>query len=170
MTTTVHVLRHGEVFNPEGILYGRAPGFHLSDRGLAMAERVAERTASFDITHVVASPLERAQETAGAAAWRVREGAGQAADTFRQTLDNNPMAVAAACLGVGLAVGLLVPETQQERRLMGETRHRLGEKVQETAADVGRKVQAVAREAAGAAKEAAQDEAATQGLAPSEPV
>jgi len=64
MTTIVHVLRHGEVFNPGGILYGRAPGFHLSDRGLAMAERVAERTASFDITHVVASPLERAQETA----------------------------------------------------------------------------------------------------------
>jgi broad specificity phosphatase PhoE len=64
MTTTVHVLRHGEVFNPEGILYGRAPGFHLSDRGQAMAERVAERTASFDITHVVASPLERAQQTA----------------------------------------------------------------------------------------------------------
>lgn len=63
-TTTVHVLRHGEVYNPEGILYGRAPGFHLSDRGRAMAERVAERTATFDITHVVASPLERAQETA----------------------------------------------------------------------------------------------------------
>jgi broad specificity phosphatase PhoE len=62
--TIVHVLRHGEVYNPEGILYGRAPGFHLSDRGRAMAERVAERTASFDITHVVASPLERAQETA----------------------------------------------------------------------------------------------------------
>ncbi|RNL62278.1 histidine phosphatase family protein [Nocardioides marmoriginsengisoli] len=64
-TTIVHVLRHGEVYNPEGILYGRAPNFHLSDRGIAMAERVAERTADRDITYVVASPLERAQETAG---------------------------------------------------------------------------------------------------------
>lgn len=64
MTTTVHLLRHGEVFNPEGILYGRAPGFYLSDRGLAMAERVAERIGDRDITHVVASPLERAQQTA----------------------------------------------------------------------------------------------------------
>ena len=63
-TTTVHLLRHGEVFNPEGILYGRAPGFNLSDRGLAMAERVAERIGDRDITHVVASPLERAQQTA----------------------------------------------------------------------------------------------------------
>lgn len=64
MTTTVHVLRHGEVYNPQGILYGRAPGFVLSDRGVAMAERVAERIGHRDITHVVASPLERAQQTA----------------------------------------------------------------------------------------------------------
>jgi len=64
-TTTVHLLRHGEVYNPQGILYGRAPGFSLSDRGLAMAERVAERVGERDISHVVASPLERAQQTAG---------------------------------------------------------------------------------------------------------
>ncbi|MFL6157009.1 MAG: histidine phosphatase family protein [Marmoricola sp.] len=70
-TTTVHVLRHGEVYNPEGILYGRAPNFHLSDRGTAMAERVAERIGDRDITHVVSSPLERAQETAAPIA-RVR--------------------------------------------------------------------------------------------------
>ncbi|MBO9522457.1 MAG: histidine phosphatase family protein [Nocardioidaceae bacterium] len=62
--TTVHLLRHGEVYNPEGILYGRAPGFFLSDRGLAMAERVAERIGDRDISYVVASPLERAQQTA----------------------------------------------------------------------------------------------------------
>ncbi|MCW2753714.1 MAG: histidine phosphatase family protein [Marmoricola sp.] len=64
MKTTVHLLRHGEVYNPEGILYGRAPGFLLSDRGVAMAERVAERIGDRDITYLVASPLERAQQTA----------------------------------------------------------------------------------------------------------
>lgn len=69
-TTVVHLLRHGEVYNPQGILYGRAPGFHLSDRGVAMAERVAERIGDRDITHVVASPLERAQETAAPLAAR----------------------------------------------------------------------------------------------------
>lgn len=69
--TIVHLLRHGEVYNPQGILYGRAPGFMLSDRGLAMAERVAERVGDRDITHVVASPLERAQQTAAPLA-RVR--------------------------------------------------------------------------------------------------
>jgi broad specificity phosphatase PhoE len=64
MKTTVHLLRHGEVYNPEGILYGRAPGFVLSDRGHAMAARVAERIGDRDITHIVSSPLERAQQTA----------------------------------------------------------------------------------------------------------
>ena len=62
--TTVHLLRHGEVHNPTGVLYGRLEDFHLSDLGRAMAERVGERLSSRDITAVYASPLERAQETA----------------------------------------------------------------------------------------------------------
>lgn len=62
--TVVHLMRHGEVHNPEGILYGRLPDYHLSELGREMADRVAEDLAGRDITHVVASPLERAQETA----------------------------------------------------------------------------------------------------------
>ena len=57
-------MRHGEVENPDGVLYGRLPGYHLSELGRQMADRVAEHLADRDITHVVASPLERAQETA----------------------------------------------------------------------------------------------------------
>ena len=62
--TTVHVIRHGEVHNPTKILYGRLPDFHLSELGRQMAKADAEALADHDITHVVASPLERAQETA----------------------------------------------------------------------------------------------------------
>jgi broad specificity phosphatase PhoE len=62
--TTVHVLRHGEVHNPSKILYGRLPDFHLSELGKQMAKAAAEALADNDVTHVVASPLERAQETA----------------------------------------------------------------------------------------------------------
>jgi broad specificity phosphatase PhoE len=62
--TTVHVLRHGEVYNPAKILYGRLPGFHLSELGVQMAKAAAEALVECDVTHVVASPLERAQETA----------------------------------------------------------------------------------------------------------
>ncbi len=62
--TIVHLLRHGEVFNPDKVLYGRLPDFHLSDAGLAMAEAAAAAVTGRDIVRVVASPLERAQETA----------------------------------------------------------------------------------------------------------
>jgi broad specificity phosphatase PhoE len=62
--TVVHLLRHGEVHNPEGVLYGRLPGYHLSDRGRRMADLVADHLKNRDISTVVSSPLERAQETA----------------------------------------------------------------------------------------------------------
>jgi broad specificity phosphatase PhoE len=62
--TTVHLLRHGEVFNPEGVLYGRLPGYYLSDLGKQMAVRAADALAANDVTLVVSSPMERAQQTA----------------------------------------------------------------------------------------------------------
>ena len=62
--TTVHLLRHGEVHNPEGVLYGRRDGYHLSERGSEMARVVADAIKDRDITHLFSSPLERAQETA----------------------------------------------------------------------------------------------------------
>ena len=62
--TVVHLLRHGEVFNPAGVLYGRLPGFGLSDSGQRQAKIVAEYLRDHDVTVLVASPLQRAQETA----------------------------------------------------------------------------------------------------------
>lgn len=62
--TVVHLLRHGEVFNPDGVLYGRLPGYKLSDLGHRMAERAAGFFALRDIAEVTASPMERAQQTA----------------------------------------------------------------------------------------------------------
>jgi broad specificity phosphatase PhoE len=62
--TVVHLLRHGEVHNPGGVLYGRRPGFHLSDLGREMAQRVADTIGDRDIVHLRVSPLERVRETA----------------------------------------------------------------------------------------------------------
>ncbi len=77
VATTIHLLRHGEVHNPAGVLYGRLPGYHLSERGREMAGRVADHLAGelvpapgmigaerADVVAVFASPMERAQETA----------------------------------------------------------------------------------------------------------
>lgn len=64
MRSTVHLLRHGEVYNPEGVLYGRLPGFQLSDLGQEMANRAADALKDRDIAAIISSPMERAQQTA----------------------------------------------------------------------------------------------------------
>jgi broad specificity phosphatase PhoE len=64
MSTTVHVARHGEVENPEKILYGRQPGWRLSNRGQQMADALGEWSKSLNVGALHVSPLQRAQETA----------------------------------------------------------------------------------------------------------
>ena len=61
---TVHLLRHGEVYNPDHVLYGRLPGFKLSELGERQAIAAADWLAGHDVAHIVSSPLERAQQTA----------------------------------------------------------------------------------------------------------
>jgi broad specificity phosphatase PhoE len=62
--TIVHLMRHGEVENPDGVLYGRLPEYYLSELGHKMAATVADWLSKNEIVHLVASPLERAQQTA----------------------------------------------------------------------------------------------------------
>jgi broad specificity phosphatase PhoE len=62
--TIVHLVRHGEVDNPRHVLYGRLPGYHLSPDGRLMAKAAATFLAGRDVTVLVTSPMERAQETA----------------------------------------------------------------------------------------------------------
>ncbi|HYJ71960.1 MAG TPA: histidine phosphatase family protein [Actinomycetota bacterium] len=62
--TVVHLVRHGQVENPRRVLYGRLPGYHLSARGQAQAELLAGHFAGARLAAVLASPLERAQQTA----------------------------------------------------------------------------------------------------------
>ena len=70
-TTIVHLLRHGEVDNPHGIIYGRLPGYHLSANGRAMADAAADYFAGRAVVALFCSPLERAQETARPVAERL---------------------------------------------------------------------------------------------------
>jgi broad specificity phosphatase PhoE len=70
-TTIVHLLRHGEVENPAGIIYGRLPGYHLSTAGQAMAAAAADYLAGRPVVALRCSPLERAQETARPVAARL---------------------------------------------------------------------------------------------------
>jgi broad specificity phosphatase PhoE len=70
--TVVHLMRHGEVHNPTGILYGRLPDFRLSEKGQTQAAAVAESLAGNNVAAVIASPLLRAQQTATPIAERHR--------------------------------------------------------------------------------------------------
>jgi len=96
MTIAVHLLRHGEVHNPDGVLYGRLPGFELSERGRRMAEQAAAALAGHDVRYLVSSPLQRAQQTAEplAAAFglpvSVDERLTEAANVFQGQRVNGP--------------------------------------------------------------------------------
>ena len=68
MDATIHLVRHGQVANPGNVIYGRLPGYNLSEKGKRQAEGAGERLADRDIGAIWASPLERAQETAAAIA------------------------------------------------------------------------------------------------------
>jgi probable phosphomutase (TIGR03848 family) len=68
--TLLLLVRHGETPTTGMILPGRAPGLHLSERGRAQAEQVAERLAGLPISGIYSSPLERTLETAGPTASR----------------------------------------------------------------------------------------------------
>ncbi|TFD72074.1 histidine phosphatase family protein [Cryobacterium gelidum] len=67
VASQVHLVRHGEVFNPERVLYGRLPNYRLSERGVVMAAAAATELVERGrpVTRVIASPLQRAQESAG---------------------------------------------------------------------------------------------------------
>ena len=82
--TTVHLLRHGEVDNPEGVLYGRLPGYVLSQRGHAMARDAAAALARRPVVHLRTSPLERARQTAAPLA----EALGLAAEVDDRLLES----------------------------------------------------------------------------------
>jgi broad specificity phosphatase PhoE len=60
----IHLVRHGEVFNPDHVLYGRIPGFGLSDLGKLMAKESADSKIGRPIARLYASPLQRTQESA----------------------------------------------------------------------------------------------------------
>lgn len=70
-TTIIHLLRHGEVHNPRGVIYGRLPDYHLSENGRAMAAAAADHFADRPVVALFSSPLDRAVETATPVAQRL---------------------------------------------------------------------------------------------------
>ncbi|HXE58452.1 MAG TPA: DUF3618 domain-containing protein [Gemmatimonadales bacterium] len=120
------------------------------------ASRVAGRTGE-----LASQARERAGELASQARERVsrlgeatRHQARRAGEGARHLMDQNPMVVGAAALCLGAAIGLLLPASRREDRLVGRARDRVVDRVQETA----REVKEVATEAARHARDTARRE------------
>lgn len=104
--------------------------------------------------------VDQVQETVSEIGTRTTNQAREMAQGFHRTLEQNPLLVGAIALGIGAAIGFMMPETQPENRLMGETRDRLVDNVQQKAHEVADKVQTVASETLDTAKEKVQNVAA----------
>lgn len=85
-------------------------------------------------------------------------------DAVSQSMDEYPLAAGAACLGLGLLLGLALPHTRYEDRMMGEASDDLKHRAKET----GREAAQRARHVAEATAAAAMDEAEEQGLTPAQ--
>lgn len=147
----------------------------MRERTAELAENVKE--ASGDVVeraqHAVEDVSDRAREVAGRAKRRARNVAGEVARSSRRQAYRvegyylqNPLVLGVAALGAGMAVGMGVPRTDVETRLVGEARDDLVEKVREVVDDKKAKVEQVAgrvyEEGKRVAKEAAREEGLTQ--------
>lgn len=64
MRTSIYFVRHGHVYNPTNIWYGRLPDFALSKEGKKQIEQTAAFLAGEDINYIYTSPMLRAKQTA----------------------------------------------------------------------------------------------------------
>lgn len=112
--------------------------------GAASQARDTVSSAASQVTGTVSNAASQVQETAGEWVDEVQYRAQRLEDRFQETLYRNPLAVAAATLALGAAVGFALPTTRRESELMGEARDSLVEKAQEVASTTMEKVQQVA--------------------------
>ncbi len=97
---------------------------------------------------------------------RVQDGYERGQEAFHRAIEDHPLAVAAGFLGLGLIVGLALPKTKVEDRMMGDASDHLMETAKEKAAEKGEELIEQGKEIAGAVSEATTAEARAQGLTP----
>jgi ElaB/YqjD/DUF883 family membrane-anchored ribosome-binding protein len=155
--------------------YGRVQPYYATDEqeDQSLGDKVGDVTGQAkdkvsDVTgqakEKVGQFTDQAQDQMGEWSDQVQYGAMQAKWRFDQTLHENPLAVSAAAIALGLAVGLSLPETPVEDRLMGEARDNVMDKAQSVAQDTMEKVGHVAQQVQQTATETAKDAAQKQGL------
>jgi hypothetical protein len=147
---------HGRQFDQQG-----GQGQQMGGQFIGQAqERVGQvQEMAGQVAGQAGQVVGQAGQVVGQVPYQMRERAGQVqqqAQGFWQMLETNPVAVGALGVVLGGAAGLLIPETEKEHQLMGETRDRVIGSVQEMAGETVAKAQRVAEEAGRSAMEAGQ--------------
>jgi ElaB/YqjD/DUF883 family membrane-anchored ribosome-binding protein len=125
---------------------------------------------------MVSNVQARAGEVAGSVQSQVRDQTNYLAHQtqyqvdrakrgFQSTLEENPLAVGAVAVAAGAVLGLMIPITQKENELMGETRDHLMKQAQTTTTETFKKVEHAAEEAYRAAVETVEAEGEPKGTA-----
>lgn len=135
----------------------------VSDTASNVAHTVTD-TAS-NMAHTV---TDTAKDVSYRAQEKMRYQAQRAKSNFQYMLEENPMAVGAMAIAAGATLGLMLPSTQKEDELMGDTRDQLLEQAKSTAKETAQKAQHVAEEAYESVKDTVKDEAQKQGLTESQ--
>lgn len=117
-----------------------------------------------DAASKVGSAAGQVQVAAGNLSAQLQDHTQRGAGWFSRTLQENPLAIGAMAVVFGAGLGLAVPESGYEHKLLGETRDKLADKAQEAAQDLTQKVTSVAQTAVHEAVETAKEEAKNQGL------
>jgi ElaB/YqjD/DUF883 family membrane-anchored ribosome-binding protein len=135
----------------------RQAGQHLRERARHRSQYIRARTshATHEMQDRVRDTYERAQE-------RVREGYARTQAQLKQAAHMHPLATGAACLGMGLLAGFLLPKSERENRWFGDVSESVRHRVRETGKDLVDRGKHVAE----AATEAGRSEAEQQGLTP----
>ena len=132
-------------------------GRRLTDRAEHMKERMSEKASHAG--ERAGELKDRMQARAGEMGSEAKQKAREAKSGLERMMHENPLALAVGAAVIGVALGLLLPETDKEREMMGPARERLGDRVQNTA----ERVKDAAVEAGREVKETVKDEIAYRG-------
>jgi hypothetical protein len=141
----------------------QSSGRSSSDGGGAMAGDVQEKVRDLagQAQDTMGNMADQAQGTAGELAGGARHQVGRVQTGVGGMLQENPMMVGLVAAAAGAAVGMALPSTPQENRLLGETRQSFMESARETVQEVSEKVKTVAEETQTAAQKAASEQKLT---------